>query len=224
MIRRITLLSSAIVFAAAAAGCTPSDRDKAKDESQAAAAKAESAAAGVAEQAKTAASQAANAVETAASDHGIGVKSTPDFVAAAAMGDMFEIRSSELALKTSKDPAVKKFARHMIADHTKLSHEMKAAAAKSPSPIASPADLNPDLQSKLDDLKSAAPADFDRKYLDDQRSGHDAALGMFKAYADKGDNVDVKSVAVAAVPTIQAHLDEVKALQKAEDNAKTPGK
>jgi hypothetical protein len=47
---------------------------------------------------------------------------------------------------------------------------------------------------------------------------------MFKAYADKGSDPTIKAAAASALPIISGHLEEVKALQKAEDNAKAPGK
>ena len=223
---RLTLaVSSALVLSAAVlAGCNPASRDKAKEEGSTAAASVENAAANAASATKTAASEAKNAIETAAADHGIGVKPTDDFLRDAAVGDMFEIRSSELAVKVSTDPEVKKFARHMIADHTRMSHEMKGAASQAGLAADLPTDLDGAHQTMLSDLRSAAPPDFDHKYLEDQRKGHEAALGMFKAYGDKGSNATIKAAAAGAVPTIQGHLDEVKALLKAEDDAKAPGK
>jgi putative membrane protein len=224
---RLALFASTalILSAVALAGCNPASRDKAKDESAAAANQVENAAANAASEAKTVASQAKNAVETAAADHGMGgPKPTADFLRDAAVGDMFEIRSSELALKVSTDPAVKKFAHHMIMDHTRMSHEMKAAATKAGAAADLPTDLDGTHQTMLSDLRSAAPQDFDHKYLEDQRKGHDEALGMFKAYGDKGSDATIKAAAAGAVPTIQGHLDEVKALLKAEDDAKAPGK
>ncbi len=225
MPRLALLASSALILSAAVlGGCSPASRDKAKDESSAAAAKVENAAAAAASEAKTAASEATNAVETAAADHGIGVKPTADFLRDAGVGDLFEIRSSELALKVSTDPEVKKFARHMISDHTRLSHEMKGAASQAGLAADLPTDLDGAHQTLLTDLRSAQPQDFDHSYLEDQRKGHEAALGMFKAYGDKGSDATIKAAAASAVPVIQGHLDEVKALLKAEDDAKAPGK
>jgi putative membrane protein len=222
MSRRILVVASLIALTAAGVtACSPAGRDKAKDEAASAATKAEDAAKSAASDAKVAAVDAKDAVETAAANHGIGVKDTPDFIRTAALSDMFEIRSSELALKRSSDPGVKKFARHMIAAHTKLSHDMKDVVAKEGLAKDLPSDLTGDLKSKLDDLQNAAPEDFDRKYLDDQKGGHEAAVGMFKSYADKGQDAAIKAAAAGAVPVIQSHLDEVKALQKVEENKKS---
>ncbi len=222
MARRALAFVSLIALAAVGVtACSPASRDKAKDEAASATAKAEDAAKTAATDAKTVAVDAKNAVETAAANHGIGVKDTPDFIRTAAQSDMFEIRSSKLALQRSADPEVKKFARHMIAAHTKMSAEMKALVDKEGLSANLPADPGSDLNGKLDDLQKAAPEDFDRKYLDDQKGGHEAALGMFKSYAEKGKDDEIKAAASGAVPMIQSHLDEVKAILKDEDNKKS---
>jgi len=51
--------------------------------------------------------------------------STPDFVREAAMSDMFEIQSSQLAEQKAADQPTKTFAQKMVTDHTKTSSEMK---------------------------------------------------------------------------------------------------
>ncbi|HWE46469.1 MAG TPA: DUF4142 domain-containing protein [Caulobacteraceae bacterium] len=223
---RLTLaVSTVLVFSAVlVTGCNQANRDKAKDQSAAATTKVENAAANAAEETKSMASQAKNAIETAAANHGIGVKPTGDFLRDAAVSDMFEIRSSELALKVSTDAQVKKFAHHMIVDHTRLSREMKGAASQAGLAADLPTDLDGAHQTMLGDLRSTKPEDFDHKYLEDQRKGHEEAVGMFKAYADKGSDPTIKAAAAGALPVIQGHLEEVKALQKTEDDAKAGAK
>jgi putative membrane protein len=49
---------------------------------------------------------------------------TEDFVAKAAMSDMFEIESSKLAMERA-DEQTKAFAKQMVTDHTKTSQELK---------------------------------------------------------------------------------------------------
>ena len=51
--------------------------------------------------------------------------STADFVTQAAVSDMFEIQTSQLALQQSNEPT-KAFAKQMITDHEMTSGEMKA--------------------------------------------------------------------------------------------------
>ena len=48
------------------------------------------------------------------------------FVATAAISDMFEIQSSQAALQKSTRDDVKQFAQHMIDDHTRVGEQMKS--------------------------------------------------------------------------------------------------
>src|ERR671910_605194 len=51
---------------------------------------------------------------------------TEDFVMEAAVSDIFEIQSSQLAQNKAQDAGLKTFASKMVADHTMTSNELKA--------------------------------------------------------------------------------------------------
>src|SRR5215471_5408656 len=53
--------------------------------------------------------------------------STKGFVQGAALGDMYEIEASKIALRRSMSDDVKKFAQQMINDHTQTSNKLKEA-------------------------------------------------------------------------------------------------
>src|SRR5437016_7897084 len=63
----------------------------------------------------------------------------PGFLAQAASGDQFEIQSSQLAMQASQNLAVRNFANLMIADHTRMSQAMAAAAQSAGLPPPTPA-------------------------------------------------------------------------------------
>jgi putative membrane protein len=118
-------------------------------------------------------------------------------------------------LSASQNPAVRSFANMMIADHTRLSQAMGAAAAAgglaAPAPI-----LLPEQQAALDQLRAAgAGPSFDMAYQQAQISAHQQALSMFQSYAASGDNPAVKAAASQAIPTIQMHLQAAQMLQTA---------
>src|SRR5690348_2754156 len=65
----------------------------------------------------------------------VGVSTSPpwnqtgrDFVQHMMMGNKFEIAASKLALNKSRDPAIRDFARDMIAAHTEMGEDLKAAS------------------------------------------------------------------------------------------------
>ena len=136
----------------------------------------------------------------------------PGFLAQAGSGDQFEIQSSQLALTASSNPAVRNFANMMIADHTRLSQAMAAAATAGGLTPPAPA-LLPEQQAMLDQLRAAGTGpSFDMAYQQAQLAGHQNALTLFQNYAASGDNPSLRTAASQAIPTIQMHLQHAQAL------------
>ncbi|MBZ9676162.1 DUF4142 domain-containing protein [Mesorhizobium sp. ES1-1] len=138
--------------------------------------------------------------------------SPQEFVAAAASSDMFEIRSSELALQKSHTSAVKEFARMMIKDHTKSSKQLMAAAKKDDVAVA------PEMTSKHASLLKALGNDnseaFDDAYVQAQLAAHQEALALMTSYAKGGEAKDLKAHAKKTAPIIREHFKHAKQLGK----------
>ena len=144
----------------------------------------------------------------------IGVSpSTADFVKEAAISDMFEIQSSQLATERSDD-ATKTFAKQMIADHEKTSSEMKAMVQGGKVQATLPTALDSTHQSKLDTLKGLQGKDFTKQYHDDQVKAHKDAVDLFGRYAKGGDNSDLKAWAGKTQPALEHHLKMAQDLDK----------
>ena len=141
----------------------------------------------------------------------IDVTKAANFVTLVAASDMFEIQSSKIALQRSTNPDVKRFAQMMIDAHTKTTAALTRLVAGQ-SNLSLPTALPSDLQSKLDQLGSVSPADFDSAYLNDQVDGHQSALNVFQRYAKDGDLEPLKQFAASTAPVIQQHLDKAKKL------------
>jgi putative membrane protein len=137
--------------------------------------------------------------------------STKDFVKEAAISDMFEIRSSQMALQKSDD-ATKAFANQMIADHTKTTQELTPLARQAKFPV--PTAPAGSLKSKLDKLRGLDGADFTRQYHADQVSVHKDAVSLFERYGSKGDNAVLRQWATTTLPTLQHHLQMARDLYK----------
>jgi putative membrane protein len=95
--------------------------------------------------------------------------STADFVKEAAVGDIFEIQSSQLAAERADGPT-KAFASQMITDHQKTSNELKAMVQDIPTA------LDSSHQKMLDKLVGLNGADFTKQYQSDQVSAHKDAV------------------------------------------------
>lgn len=144
-----------------------------------------------------------------------------DFIQKAAMGDMFEVEASKIALAKSQSKDIKSFAQMMIDAHTATTEALKPIAAKLT--INPPAQLDSDHQGKIDELNKADAKSFDKKYLDQQEAAHQAALDLMKGEADNGQDADLKAFAAATAPKVQEHLDHAKSLDKSgADDVKKP--
>jgi putative membrane protein len=137
---------------------------------------------------------------------------TSDFVKEAAISDMFEIQSSQLA-QTKGDDATKTFASQMVADHSKTTDELKEFVHSGKVQATLPAGLDSAHQRMLDKLKNLNGDDFEKEYDSDQVSGHKDAVSLFSRYAKGGKNATLKDWASQTLPTIQHHLEMAQGLK-----------
>jgi putative membrane protein len=131
---------------------------------------------------------------------------TADFVKEAAISDMFEIQSSQLAQERG-NASEKPFAAMMIKDHQKTSDDIKAMVSSGDVKAELPTALDSSHQSSLDKLKSLKGSDFSSRYSNDQVSGHKDAVSLFERYAKGGENAKLKDWADKTPPTLRHHLE-----------------
>jgi putative membrane protein len=143
---------------------------------------------------------------------GCGAANTPDFVQKAAMSDMYEVQAGKLAAEKGQSDAVKQFAQQMVDAHTKTTEELTGIVKSKNIKVDLPSALDSTHQKSIDDLNSASAQDFDKTYANQQVDAHQEAVHLFKKYAAKGDDADVKQWVEKTLPTIEHHLDEAKKL------------
>ncbi len=137
---------------------------------------------------------------------------TADFVREAAISDMFEIQSSQLATQKADAPT-QAFAQKMITDHTKTSGELTTMETGK-SGVVIPTSLDSSHQKMLDSLKGLNGADFTKRYHSQQVSAHKDAVSLFQRYAKGGSQPDLKSWAGTTEPTLEQHLKMAQDLDK----------
>ena len=135
-----------------------------------------------------------------------------EFVKNAAIGGMFEVQSSELALQKATDAKVKDFAKMMVTDHKAANDKLKSTlqSAQLPAP---PTELDSKHKKMMNKLQSASDRDFDRAYLDAQVKAHKEAVQLFSNYAKNGQNKELQSFAQETLPTLEQHLKQVRSLE-----------
>lgn len=146
-----------------------------------------------------------------------GGPSTKDqkFVDFAAQTDMVEANLGQLADSAASSQQVKDYAQMLVTDHTADFHQLYSIANQANLTMPSAIDTvhNKTMIAPFQKLKGAA---FDRKYIHEMVAGHTKAIAMYKKEAADAENADLKSYAAQALPTLQKHLDQAKALEKAK--------
>lgn len=133
------------------------------------------------------------------------VPMTEDFISKAAMSDMFEIQSSQLAGERA-DEATKTFAAQMITDHGKTTDELQKMLASNAVPGTIPTAMSSAQQAMLDKLKTLNGPDFVKQYRSDQVKAHQEAVSMFTTYANTGDHTGMREWAIKTLPALEDHL------------------
>jgi len=129
------------------------------------------------------------------------------FLQEAAVGNLLEIRSSELAKRTSTNTEIRRFADMMLADHQKNMAELKPLAQRNN--VVLPNDLTPEKKQELNKLTSANGAAFDRAYLDLQLKAHQQTVGKFETVGQSLGDTDVRAFVDKSLPVLRKHLDMV---------------
>jgi putative membrane protein len=142
-----------------------------------------------------------------------------------------EIDQANLALKTTKDDSVKKFAQSMVDEHTAWLKDVKDVAKKSKID-AEKGDISKKLEDQSDSvtkmLSSAKGTDFDRQYAMTQVKDHETAIALFdqRLMKDVKDK-DLKKALDTVRPKLDMHLSMAKSMQngleKGAVGAKTQG-
>jgi putative membrane protein len=154
--------------------------------------------------------------------HGLAAAALPtsanqaafQFISSAVGDDIFEVRTAQIAAARAKAPAVRAFASLMAKDHAASMAAFNAAIAQSGQNLPAPTSLPDKLQSMLDELNRGTALDFDKTYIEQQIEAQEDALSLLSAYAQSGGVPTIKATALRFAPTVQAHLDQARAIEE----------
>ena len=134
------------------------------------------------------------------------------FATAVAASDLYEIESSKLAASKSASTEVKELAGHLLTDHQKSTAELKTAASQAKVTVA-PA-LDAEKQAMLGQLKAASGAEFDRLFVEQQKTAHGKALALLQSFARGGDSEPLKAFARKASGVVEGHIEHLNGLRQ----------
>jgi putative membrane protein len=138
---------------------------------------------------------------------GIPMQAAP-YVAEASSIDLYEIKSSQMALTRAQDPRLRAFAQMMVNAHQGLAAQLSMAGRRVnllPSAV-----LQPQHQRMLDTLESTM--DFDVAYRSQQIQVHQEAVKLHGDFASRGVSPTLRPVAANAAPIERAHLARLRAM------------
>lgn len=144
-----------------------------------------------------------------------GVASPIDrqFAGRASASNTFEIRSSQMALRKSHDPAVRDMARWMIDSHTSAERNLQGAATYEDYQGGAAPVETPTTSATLADLGALDGKAFDRAYVAAQVEGHALTAQRLQDYAVQGSYAPLLRYDAATLPEVQDHLAHFQDLQ-----------
>ncbi len=129
-----------------------------------------------------------------------------------------EIQEAKLAQQKAMNPAVKKFAAMMIADHTKMQADGKALSTKlavmPDSSKSEVSDLAKDSNKDLKDLNNKkAGKGWDEDYMEKQIDTHQKVLDKLNDASKSAKSPELKSAVDASIAKVQDHLTQAKSIK-----------
>jgi putative membrane protein len=140
---------------------------------------------------------------------------TKGFVTAAAISDMYEVAAGKIAVERAQSAEVKAFAQQMVDAHTQTTDKLKGIMTANNIKVTPPAHVDSRRQMMLDNLRGAAAADFDKRYITQQVAAHTEADILMRGYAKDGDSAAIKAFAGETDKAVKTHLAHAKKLEAA---------
>ena len=139
------------------------------------------------------------------------VISLSEFVRRAALSDMYETQSSELAA-VKGDVPTRALAAILNADHQKTSSQLGVIVKGHAQDLPLPPRLDPAHQKLIDELKDLAGPAFSKRFLQQQWQVHQEAITLFETYQATGTSAELREWAAQTVPKLKEHLTHVRSL------------
>jgi putative membrane protein len=132
------------------------------------------------------------------------------FVHLAGTGGIAEVETGKLAAGKAQNPAVTRFAKMMVDEHSKTNDRLKALAGKADIPL--PSGLDPDHKAMIAHLNTLSGADFDVAYMQSQLVDHQKTVQILQWEMSNGQDADLQRLAADALPSVLGHLQHAQAI------------
>ena len=141
----------------------------------------------------------------------------PQIAMIAVTADNVDIEAGKLAAGKTSNQKVKEFAELMVRDHTSVNNQATALAKKlnvTPEESATSRKLKSDGDKMVKKLEGLSGAAFDKAYIDNEVSYHEAVIGVVdKTLIPNAKNAELKALLESAGPIFTSHLNHAKEAQ-----------
>jgi len=138
----------------------------------------------------------------------VAVRSPQYFANAAAKANLLLIQASQAAVSKAQSQPIKALANLMLEDYRKMQFQLRRDAEDAKLKV--PFELEAQDRATLERLNAAAKgSDFDKAWLGLQRQAHWDVVELYAAYAKKGDNKALKSMAGTDEVILRQHLQQL---------------
>jgi putative membrane protein len=144
---------------------------------------------------------------------GVSRRVAQAYVEKVGAADLYEIASSRVAVRRAERAEVREMAQTLIADHTRSTEEV-VAAARIEGFRPGPALMEPRQQMMIRQLERAHGRSFDRLFLSQQISAHGEALTLHRTYSQRGESMILRGAASAIIPVVEGHLEHARTLSQ----------
>ncbi len=131
--------------------------------------------------------------------------------------NMVDIDAGKMATGRAQGKDVKQFAQQMVTDHTGVNKQASALVQKlklTPQESATSKNLKDAGKANEDRLKSLKGKDFDKAYVDNEVTYHQAVIdALDKTLIRSANNSELKDLLVKVRPAFVAHLEHAKQIQ-----------
>ena len=139
-------------------------------------------------------------------------ENSSSFLVRVANGGMAEVEMTMQAEQKAVYEDVRSFAAMLHRDHSGVNETVRSLAVQKK--ITLPATISAEKQKEIDHLKKNTGKNLDREFIKTMIKNHEAGITMFQQAMQDAKDAEVRSFADKTRPTLRAHLDSAKALQK----------
>lgn len=139
-------------------------------------------------------------------------KTDQEFLTHAIACEIAEVKTAELALKTSKNEDVRRFANRMITDHSKSRDALLERAKEIK--LAVVEGVAKEQRERMEKLSKLEGSAFDREYMQCETEGHEIGLKMWEKWSLDAKEQNIRDLAKRSAAVVKEHLEMAREISK----------